>query len=81
MVHRKETFKLYLLQLGCIRNLQRKRSTDYAKLVPNSNNVHEGWSNIWFFLEKVCNNIVSEKQINTQKSGLKIWNQEIEQAV
>ena len=49
--HRKESFNVYLLYEKTILDLNQKTLTEYAQLVPTSDNV-EGWSYIRNLLRK-----------------------------
>ena len=69
--HRKKGFKVYLLHEECIHDVYQKKLTEYAQL-NHTSNITEEWRNIWNFLEKVDDEVLINKQINTWKRGLKI---------
>ena len=55
--------------------------TQYRHLVPISNNVEVEWSNIRNLLEKLGHEVLRRKLLNTQKRGLKLWNEEVKQGL
>lgn len=56
-------------------DMYQKKLSQYARWVPTSNNIEEEWSNVRYLLEKVGNEVLSKRRINTRKRSLKIWNE------
>ena len=77
----KEVFKVYLLEQESIRRLYQDRLNRHLNSIPSGNSIEEEWRNMKRIIVQAANEAIGVKKRFRKRKGLKIWTEEIEEAV
>ena len=74
-------YKAYLLQEVSIRRLYQQRLGKNLSEYPRASTIDKEWENIQIDIKKEANEAIGTKKIYERKKGLRIWNEEIKNAI
>ena len=74
-------YKIYLLQEESIRRLYQQRLTENLSEHPRALTIDEEWEQIKIAIKKTANEAIGTKRKYRRKKGLRIWNEEIKNAI
>jgi GTP cyclohydrolase II len=77
----KLVYKIYLLQEGSIRGLYKKRLARNLSECPKDSTIDKEQENIKSAIKKAANEALGTKKKYRRKKGLRIWNEEIKNAI
>ena len=77
----KQVYKVHLLNEDSIRLLYIQRLNKLLETLPTDENIEEEWKKLEGAVSKVGNEVLGRKKIRKSRRGLRIWNQEIEDAI
>jgi hypothetical protein len=74
-------YKTYLLQEGSIRGLYQKRLAKNLSECPKDSTIDKEWENTKSAIKKAANEAFGTKKKHRRKKGLRLWNEEIKNAI
>jgi hypothetical protein len=73
--------KIYLLQEESIRILYQQILTKNVNVYPRASTIDKEWENIKMAIKKAANEALGTKKKYRRKKGLRIWNEDIKNAI
>jgi hypothetical protein len=74
-------YKIYLLQEESIQRLYQQTLARNLSEYPRASTIDKKWENIKIAIKKAANEVIGTKKIYRRKKGLRIWNEEIKNAI
>lgn len=76
-----DVYKVYLLQEDSIKYLYQQRLLQYLQSQETKDDINQEWNNIKNCIHQAATEAVGKKKKFRRRAGLRIWNDEIEQAI